>query len=255
MSEGRLAGRVALVTGGARGIGRAIAEAYAREGCAVVIGDLLTDEATAAADAIQAAGGSAIAIHLDVRSSESADAFVERARTRTGTIDVLVNNAAIYDGLRVAPLEDLTQEEWDDVLAVNVRGVWNVTRSVVGPMRDRGYGKIVNLASGTAIAGTPFHLHYVASKGAVIAMTRAMASELGPDGIRVNALAPGLTDSGAKKRWEVPAERRPPRPTGPLAGTLTTADLTGAAVFLASSESDAMTGQVMSVNLGTTFGI
>jgi NAD(P)-dependent dehydrogenase (short-subunit alcohol dehydrogenase family) len=253
MSEGRLAGRVALVTGGARGIGRAIAEAYAREGCAVVIGDILADEATATADAIRAGGASAIAVNLDVRNRESADSFVERGLALTGAVDVLVNNAAIYDGLRVAPLEDLTEEEWNDVLAVNVRGVWNVTRSVVGPMRDRGYGKIVNLASGTAIAGTPFHLHYVASKGAVIAMTRAMASELGPDGIRVNALAPGLTDSGAKKRWEVPAERRPPPPVGPLAGTLTTDDLVGAAVFLASPDSDAMTGQVLSVNLGTTF--
>ena len=250
---GRLDGRVALITGGARGIGRAIAEAYAREGCAVVLGDVLADQASAVAEEIAASGGTAIAVHLDVRSTVSADACVERALTLTGAIDVLVNNAAIYDGLRVAPLESLTTEEWDDVLAVNVRGVWNMTRAVVGPMRERGYGKVVNLASGTAIAGVPFHLHYVASKGAVIAMTRAMARELGPDGIRVNALAPGLTDSGAKKRWDVPVERRPAQPAGALAGTLTTADLTGAAVFLASPESDAMTGQVVSVNLGTTF--
>ena len=253
MSEGRLVRRVALVTGAARGIGRAIAEAYAQEGCAVVLGDVLIEEATAAAGAIRERGGIAVAVHLDVRSLQSADAIVERALKLTGAIDVLVNNAAIYDGLRVAPLETLSNEEWDDILAVNVRGVWNVTRAVVGPMRSRGYGKIVNMASGTAIAGTPFHLHYVASKGAVIAMTRAMAQELGPGWIRVNALAPGLTDSGAKKRWEVPAERRPPLPVGALAGTLTTADLTGAAIFLASAESDAMTGQLISVNLGTTF--
>ena len=252
MSE-RLADRVAIVTGAARGIGLAIAEAYASEGCAVVLGDVLVDQATAAADAINQGGGTAIAAHLDVRSVESADALVERALALTGAIDVLVNNAAIYDGLRVAPLETLSTEEWDDVLAVNVRGVWNVSRAVVGPMRSRGYGKIINLASGTAIAGTPFHLHYVASKGAVMAMTRAMARELGPDGIRVNALAPGLTDSGARKRWDVPAERRPPMPAGALAGTMTTADLTGAAIFLASPESDAMTGQVVSVNLGSTF--
>jgi NAD(P)-dependent dehydrogenase (short-subunit alcohol dehydrogenase family) len=250
---GRLAGRVALVTGGARGIGRAIAEAYAREGCAVVLGDVHADEATGVAEAIGDGGGTAIAAHLDVRSRDSADACVERALGLTGAIDILVNNAAIYDGLRVAPLDELTNEEWDDVLAVNVRGVWNMTRAVVGPMRARGYGKVVNLASGTAIAGVPFHLHYVASKGAVIAMTRAMARELGADGVRVNALAPGLTDSGAKKRWEVPPERRPAQPAGALPGTLTTADLTGAAVFLASPESDAMTGQIVSVNLGTTF--
>jgi NAD(P)-dependent dehydrogenase (short-subunit alcohol dehydrogenase family) len=252
-SRDRLAGRVAIITGGARGIGRAIAEAYAAEGCAIVLGDLLLDEATAASDAIRASGGTASAVHVDVRSIDSADELAEHALTLTGAIDVLVNNAAIYDGLRVAPLESLTVDEWDDVLSVNVRGVWNATRAVVPAMRSRGYGKIINLASGTASQGTPFHLHYVASKGAVVAMTRAMSRELGPDGIRVNALAPGLTESGARKRWEVAPDRRPPMPSGALSGTLTPGDLTGAALFLASGESDAMTGQVVAVNLGTSF--
>lgn len=252
--SGRLAGRVAVVTGAARGIGRAIAEAYALEGCSVVMTDVRIDELRAAVDAVRAHGAAVLAVEADVRSVEAADEVVARARTIGPRVDILVNNAAVYDGLRVAPLEALTTEEWDQVLAVNVRGVWNMTRALVPAFRAAGYGKVVNLASGTVSAGTPYHLHYVASKGAVIAMTRAMARELGPDGIRVNALAPGFTESGARKRWDVAPERRPPRPVGAIAGFLSPADLTGAAVFLAAAESDAMTGQVVAVNLGTTFG-
>jgi NAD(P)-dependent dehydrogenase (short-subunit alcohol dehydrogenase family) len=253
MPSGRLAGRVAIITGGARGIGRAIARAYAAEGCAVVVGDVLVDEAVTTCEAIIAAGGRALAVEADVADTAAADGLVARAEAFGGRIDILVNNAALYDGTRAAPLEELTAGEWDAVLRVNVRGVWNVTRAVVPVMRRAGYGKIVNLASGTVIQGTPFTLHYVASKGAVVAMTRAMARELGSDGIRVNALAPGLTESGATRRWEVPPERRPPLPTAALAGKLTPDDLIGTAVFLAAPDSDAMTGQLLAVNLGTGF--
>ena len=216
----RLAGRVAIVTGGARGIGRAIAEAYAGAGARVVVADVLESDAVTVADAIVRAGGQAEAVVADVTSVTAVDELVHRALAGTGRIDVLVNNAAIYDGIRAAPLESLTSGEWDAVLAVNVRGVWNVTRAVVPTMRAQSYGKIVNLASGTVLQGTPYMLHYVASKGAVVAMTRAMARELGPDGIRVNTLAPGLTDSGAKKRWEVPEGRSTATSTAALSGGL-----------------------------------
>jgi NAD(P)-dependent dehydrogenase (short-subunit alcohol dehydrogenase family) len=226
---------------------------YAAEGCAVVIADILAAEAAAACEAITEAGGRAVSIETDVADTAATDELAARAEALGGRIDILVNNAALYDGTRAAPLEALTADEWDAVLRVNVRGVWNVTRAVAPVMRRAGYGKIVNLASGTVLQGTPFTLHYVASKGAVVAMTRAMARELGPDGIRVNALAPGLTESGATRRWEVPPERRPALPVAALPGKLTPDDLVGTAIFLASPESDAMTGQLLAVNLGTGF--
>ena len=249
----RLAERVAIVTGAGRGLGRAYAIAFAAEGAAVVVAEIDEVAGRATADLITAGGGRSLAITTDVVSVGSVDEMVAGTLEAFGRIDVLVNNAAIYDGIRCAPVEALTVEEWDRVLAVNVRGAWNGVRAVVPTMKRQGSGKIVNVASGTVLGGTPYMLHYVASKGAIVAMSRALARELGPYGITVNTLVPGLTDSGARKVCDVPDGAPQVRSTPSLERRLTPDDIVGAAVFLASTDSDLMTGQLLVINGGTTF--
>jgi NAD(P)-dependent dehydrogenase (short-subunit alcohol dehydrogenase family) len=249
----RLAGLTIVVTGAGQGLGRTYARAFAAEGAKIVVAEIKPETGSSAAEEIIAAGGEAIFVQTDVTSVTSANEMVARAMEAFGRLDVLVNNAALYDRLHVAPLERLTTREWDAVLAVNVRGTWNCARAVVPIMRRQGRGKIINVGSSSALAGTPHMLHYVASKGAIEAMTRAMAVELGPSGITVNALVPGLTDSGAIKRWDLPdgTDRPPIRPA--IARPLAPEDLARAAIFLASADSDLMTGQSLVVNAGSAF--
>ena len=242
------------MTGGGRGLGRAYVEAYAREGAAVVIADIDADAARAAEAAVGARGGRAIAIETDVADLDSVEAMVAATLDALGRVDILVNNAAIYDGIRCAPVEDLRPDEWDAVFAVNVRGTWNCIRAVVPDMKSRGAGKIINVASGTVLGGTPWMAHYVASKGAIVALSRALARELGPYGVTVNTLVPGLTDSGARKRWEVPDDAPRTTSSPSIGRRLVPDDLVGAAIFLASPDSDMMTGQMLVVNGGTVFG-
>ena len=202
---------------------------------------------------IQAAGGMALGVEADVTRAESVRALAERTIAAYGRIDILVNNAAMFGNLGLKPFMDISSDEWDRVMAVNVRGSFECVKAVVPQMKKQGYGKIVNIASGTVFKGVPMLLHYVCSKGAVVAMSRAMARELGEHGIRVNTLAPGLimsenvvsnpawskaliegnTASRALKREAVPE------------------DLTGTMVYLCSADSDFMTGQVVVVDGGS----
>ena len=248
-SPGSLAGRVAIVTGGARGIGKAIALGCAAEGASVVIADIDGGLAAETAAQIEALGGRALAVRTDVSATDSVAAMVGAALDRFGRIDVLVNNAAIVDVAR-QPSDLISEEEWDRVMLVNVKGPWLCVRAVLPAMREQRGGKIINLSSDLILSGVPGLLHYVASKGALTAMTRSLARELGPDGICVNAVAPGLTTTDAAMTHGQEAAERSIR-TRAIPRAQTPDDITGTVVFLASDASSFMTGQLLVVNGGS----
>ncbi len=251
LSSARLEGRAAIVTGAAQGIGARYAAALAAAGAAVACCDVVDAEPVAAR--IREAGGRAIALRVDVTSQESARAMAAATLDAFGRIDVLVNNAGLFANLAMKPFDQIDAAEWDRVMAVNVRGSFECAKAVAPQMRTQGYGKIVNIGSGTVFKGAPMLLHYVASKGAVTAMTRALARELGDAGIRVNTLSPGLTASEntlANPAWQGAvsanniASRAIKREVNPE-------DLCGTLVYLASAESDFVTGQVIVVDGGS----
>ncbi len=247
---GRVDGRVCIVTGAAQGIGATYAKALAAEGAKVVVSDI--DDAGPVAAAIEADGGSALALRNDVSDWDSCAAMVAKAVEAYGRIDVLINNAAIFGKLDRASIEEISPELFERVIRVNVCGTFLCTRAVVPQMKAQGYGKIVNISTSRIFAGLPFYVHYDASKGAVFGMTRAMAKELGEHGIRVNAIAPGSTMSEnvkARTDW------RDGGPAAKLAGRSIKRlqepeDLVGTCLFLASAESDFVTGQTLVVDGG-----
>ncbi|MFC3173738.1 SDR family NAD(P)-dependent oxidoreductase [Novosphingobium bradum] len=250
-----LAGKVAIVTGGARGIGRAYATALAGAGAAVLVVDMLEAEGQATAEAIAAAGGRAAFRKVDVSSQPETEAMARAASELFGGIDILVNNAAMFGGLKPAPLTDLTVDRWDLTMAVNVRGPWLCTRAVVPFMRQRGGGAIVNQSSISAF-GMAGMLDYTASKAAVIGMTKACASELGRDNIRVNAIAPGgtVTEGYAEVMGEyahLAAERA--KGTQAIGRQLGPEDLTATLLHLVSDGASLITGQTIVVDGGKYF--
>jgi len=238
--SGRLEGRVALVTGGAQGIGRAIADGLEAEGATVAIADLEPPP-----DGIRA----------DVSSEEDVERLTDEVIARHGGIDVLVNNAGLYASLAMRPFTEIPLEEWRRVMDVNVASMFLVSRAVVPHMRERGGGKIVNISSGTPFRGVPFLLHYVTSKGAIVAFTRALAKELGRDGIHVNCVAPGFTISkGVEEHPEViEALRDVSVSARTLQRDQLPEDVVGAAVFLCTSAADFITGQTMVIDGGQYF--
>lgn len=248
---GRLKGKTALVTGAAQGIGAAYAHALAQEGAAVCISDVTEPGEVAAR--IKKAGGRAIAVVADVTDPQSVAAMVKQAVDAFGSVDILVNNAALFGKLSLKRFEDIDSSEWDAVMRVNVRGVFECCKAVAPIMRRQGYGKIVNVASGTVFKGTPMLLHYVTSKAAVVGLTRCVARELGDDGVRVNCIAPGLVMSEnvrANPDWaaNIVANNLASRA---LKREATPDDVLGALVFLCSSDSDFMTGQTLVVDGGS----
>jgi NAD(P)-dependent dehydrogenase (short-subunit alcohol dehydrogenase family) len=247
----RLDGQVAIVTGGARGIGASFAQALAAAGAKVVVADVLDGSAVVAR--IAAAGGAAIYLHADVASRDSVGMLVKQSLEKFGTIDVLVNNAAIFASLSKKPFTEIDGAEWDAVMAVNVRGPFECAKAVAPVMIANGRGKIINVASGTAFKGFAGALHYVSSKGAVIAMTRCLARELGPHKICVNAIAPGLTLSEAiadNPEWGGAAAQATVASRA-LKREQVPADLVGTLLYLASDASDFVTGQTIVVDGGS----
>ncbi|MEY4698494.1 MAG: hypothetical protein RIT14_2922 [Pseudomonadota bacterium] len=249
MSGLDLTGKRVVVSGAAGGLGRAFAEAFAREGARVVVADI---NLQGAQDSAAGIGAAAIAAQVDVTSQTSAAALADFAASRLGGIDVLVNNAAIYAGLERKGFEQIDEAVWDRVMAVNVKGPWQMTRAVAPHLRAAGGGAVINVSSATVMSGSPEWLHYVSSKGAVIAMTRALARELGDDRVTVNALAPGFTLTEASLGlMENAASYGITR--GAIKRAAGSDDMVGAALFLASPLASFITGQTLIIDGGRQF--
>lgn len=247
-APGALAGRRVIVTGGARGLGAAFVNTLAKSGARVVFGDVLHDAGEALARSLVAEGHDVTFLSLDLSQPESINAFVDAAAQRMGGVDALINNAAITNsGGKFA--SEIAVSTWDAVMEVNVRGTWLMCTAAQRWLRDSGRGAIVNIASDTALWGAPKLLAYVASKGAVIAMTHSLAREFGADGITVNAIAPGLTEVEATAY--VPAERHAFYLEGrALQRPQVPEDVTGPVLFLLTDAARFVTGQLLPVNGG-----
>ena len=248
---GRLEGRVAVVTGAAQGLGAAFARALASEGAKVAVADL--DSGASVVDEIAAAGGEAIDLPTDVSNEDGCEAMVAHTLEAFGRLDILVNNAAIFTAVERKPFDEIPVAEWDAVMGVNVRGVWLGCKAAVRPMREQNYGKIISICTGRIFKGSPFFLHYDASKAAVLGITRSLAREVGDHNICVNAIAPGSTMSEnvlKRTNWSGGGPEIT-RATRALKRDETPDDLVGACVFLASSDSDFITGQTMVVDGGS----
>ena len=242
-----LAGQTVIVTGAATGIGQAFAIGAATQGANVVVADMNNADETVAA--IEAAGGQALALRVDVADNTSVQALAAAALQRFGRIDGLVNNAAYFREVTLTPFEDLDPAQWDRIFAVNVKGVWQCCKAVMPAMREQKRGAIVNIASVVALAGQPGYLHYVASKGAVLSMTKGLAKECGPHGVRVNVIAPGFVITDATRNrpveWQqsflkaraISREQRPD-------------DLVGTALYLLSDLAAFVSGQTIVVDGG-----
>lgn len=246
-----LSGQRVIVTGGASGIGAQYAAAFAQGGAKVLIADIDIDGAQATASALSEQGHHVVATKTDVSDTQSTGAMAQTATDQFGGVDVLVNNAAMYQSIGTKkPLTEISVEEWDRVMAINVRGVWLCMKAVAPIMKAQGGGRIVNISSSVVHAGVPWFLHYTASKAAVIGMTRAAARELGPDGITVNSVAPGLVDNDASAIINTREYIDSAPKARALQRGLAASDMVGAVLFLSSPASQAISGQTIIVDGG-----
>ena len=251
MDAARLKGKVAIVTGAGGGIGKALATRLAQDGAAVVIADVRNYD-VAAAEIAKSTSARTLGLEVDVASETDAQRMAAETVETFGRIDILVNNAALFSAIELKPFENIPAEEWRKVMEVNTLGVFLCCRACVPHMRKGGYGRIINLASGAPLKGVPLFLHYIASKGAVIAMTRGLARELGNDAITVNSLAPGFTLSENVMKHEVHVRQGEiTRTTRAIQRDEKPEDLVGAVSFLASDDAAFITGQTLVVDGGS----
>ena len=245
----RLEGKIAIVTGGARGLGKTFCLAMVEEGAKLIVADILEKEAQQTVMEINAKGGAGISLKVDITSEENTLRMAEEVINHFSRIDILVNNAAMIYGITRKPFTEIPVAEWDKLMTVNLRGTFLCCRAVFPQMQKQGKGKIINLSSETAFTGSRHMIHYVTSKGGIISFTRALAAEAGQFGIRVNAVAPGFTDTEAS-RTVIDDINKYNASLTPLGRLEQPQDLVGAIIFLASDESDFITGQALVVDGG-----
>lgn len=245
----RFENKSVIITGGGGKIGKAYAMAFAREGAKVCLPDIAS--ADHVVKAIQDMGGTAISMKCDVSDEKSVRAMVDETASQFGTVDVLINNAAYFMTVWKGPFWEMTVEEFDKAMAINVRGSWLCAKAAVPYMQKQKKGKIINISSSVALSGNPNYVHYVTSKGALIAMTRAMARELGEYNICVNTVSPGFTVT--EGRQVDPEYERVRNQARSIKRTQVEGDVVGTVLFLASSDSDFMTGQLLNVDGGGHF--
>ncbi len=249
----RFSGKTAIVTGGATGIGAVYAEALATEGANVAIVDIREPEGESLAQNLyDRTSGNSVFINTDVTQNEATIAMARKVVNQFGSIDILVNNAAVYLDLgHKKPFDEISLEEWEKVMAVNVRGIWHCVKAVFPYMRRQRNGKIINISSVVAYTGAAGFAHYVASKAAVIGLTRALAKELGSSNITVNAVAPGLVSNDASRQLNEEKYLEQATKMRSLPRAMKQEDLVGAVLFLASPDSDFISGQTLIVDGGT----
>jgi NAD(P)-dependent dehydrogenase (short-subunit alcohol dehydrogenase family) len=244
---GRLDGKVAIVTGGAKGLGKAFCLALAGEGARVMMAvHRLDEESQEAVKEIEAKGGASVVV--DVTNEEDTVRMAEETVKKFGRIDILVNNAAFYYGVGRKQFYEVTPEDFDKALAVGAKGAWLCARAVFPYMKEQNKGKVINLSSDTAYAPTKGMINYIASKAAVIGLTRVLAGEMGPYNVCVNAIAPGFTDTPAS--WTIGNVAKFDVSTTPLGRVGTPADMVGAVLFFASDDSDFVSGQTIIIDGG-----
>jgi 3-oxoacyl-[acyl-carrier protein] reductase len=240
--------KVAIITGAGQGLGRAYALRLAKEGAKVVVAELNADKGQSVANEVRGHF-----VRTNVADEASVQEMARQAIDAYGRIDILVNNAAIFSTLKMRPFWEISVAEWDELMGVNLRGVWLAAKAVVPQMRKQGSGRIVNISSSVVWMGRPNYLHYVASKGAVVAMTRAMAKELGEFGINVNAITPGAVYTEVPRETVTPEQREAMIRAQSIKRAAAPQDLEGTVVFLCSDDAAFITGQTINVDGGLNF--